>query len=453
MPNNELRDSMQKEALARLIEKKRLIVEWGTGVGKSRTAIASAQALSYAGKTKILLLVVETAHKSNWQREFIDAIGEKAGMALFESITVECYASLKKYENTSWDLVIADEAHHLRSDKRIAGFATLTAEYILCLSATLSDRNDADALLKTMIDTFGPFERMRFNMQDAIDSEILAPPRIIVHVLTLEDVEGEFEINVSWGWPNARREISTTADGLKRIRDDAKYHPNVSATVTCSAREGYDILQSEQERIQAEYKAINEKIEDITVPYEEKVKALKKREYIKTAIKRAGLSKKEFIGECKTNVARGIVSSLKEKRFICFCSSVKQGKQLNAKRIVSFEKKSAQNDAIISDFNNGTQNALFAVGMLQEGANLAGIEAGIIVQLDRKARSFIQKLGRTMRSSDPEEHLILINHSADAKYYKEAVSELDTSYITYVDAVTGRPLILMDEKNEKQTLK
>ena len=55
---------------------------------------------------------------------------------------------------------------------------------------------------------------------------------------------------------------------------------------------------------------------------------------------------------------------------------------------------------IIKNINN-----IFAVGMLQEGQNLVNIEAGIIIQLDGKERSFIQKFGRSLRAEDPVQYI------------------------------------------------
>ena len=61
------RDQLQRVALETLMENKRLILNWGTGVGKSRPAINAMQAvLQENPKGKILLVVQETPHKENW---------------------------------------------------------------------------------------------------------------------------------------------------------------------------------------------------------------------------------------------------------------------------------------------------------------------------------------------------------------------------------------------------
>ena len=58
------------------------------------------------GNIKILLVVAENAHKDNWKKEII-----KWGLKS-NDITIECYASLSKYKESWWDLIIFDEAHH-----------------------------------------------------------------------------------------------------------------------------------------------------------------------------------------------------------------------------------------------------------------------------------------------------------------------------------------------------
>ena len=62
---------------------------------------------------KVLLVVAESAHKENWQKEF-----DKWGV-INAHLTIECYASLHKYRNTNWDLIIFDEAHHLGTDLKL----------------------------------------------------------------------------------------------------------------------------------------------------------------------------------------------------------------------------------------------------------------------------------------------------------------------------------------------
>ena len=87
---------------------KRIALQWCTGLGKSRASIEMANYIQSKGEDniKILLVVAESAHKDNWAKEMLK------WKLLSNDVTVECYASLPKYKETWWDLIIFDEAHH-----------------------------------------------------------------------------------------------------------------------------------------------------------------------------------------------------------------------------------------------------------------------------------------------------------------------------------------------------
>jgi superfamily II DNA or RNA helicase len=67
--------------------------------------------------------------------------------------------------------------------------------------------------------------------------------------------------------------------------------------------------------------------------------------------------------------------------------------------------------------------------MLQEGVNLTGIEAGVIIQLDGEERAFIQKFGRTLRADSPEQYIIYFRATRDEEYLQNALESIDKNYI------------------------
>ena len=52
-------------------------------------------------------------------------------------ITFKCYASMKNMINTNFDCIIFDEAHHLKSEKRMELFSLLHTSKRIFLSATM----------------------------------------------------------------------------------------------------------------------------------------------------------------------------------------------------------------------------------------------------------------------------------------------------------------------------
>ena len=146
---------------------------------------------------------------------------------------------------------------------------------------------------------------------------------------------------------------------------------------------------------------------------------------------RVGLLRKNFLASCKTEYASQLLRSFGRRKYICFCNDVPQGIAIGGEDIVYSKRSAKENDAIITRFNNGETNSLFAVGMLKEGANLAGIELGLIIQLDGKERPFIQKFGRAMRSSSPEQHIIVFKGCQDRQYFKKAFENMNMDYVQY----------------------
>ena len=424
------RQELQDEAIRTLLENRNLIVAWGTGVGKSRVAVRSAEHIREAGGERILLLVAETAHKANWKNEFLDALGLERARFVCSHVTVECYASLEKYEGTSWDLIIADEAHHLRSDLRTGLLSTLKADYFLALTATLSEKGDGDGLIRTLNATFGLFRTLDFNVQAAIDNGILAEPKIYVHILPLEEISAPQHVVITWGPFKSRREFSCSYEEFVTfIENDRANNTAVKATVSCTAKQGYDLLTKYLNAAKKDYDDASHKYAKAEASgdqaginkYKWKVQSAK-NEWLQY-----GTRRKALIGESKTAFSSWLLSKMEGKKYVCFCSSIEQGVELGGENIIYAERK--DNAAVLDDFNNGSRRSIFAVGMIQEGQNLKGIEAGVIIQLSGKERVFVQKFGRALRSKNPEQHIVVMNDTQDVTYYKTAISGINNDYI------------------------
>lgn len=429
-PAVKTRQELQDEAVSTLFSDHRLIVAWGTGVGKSRVAVRVADGLVRRGKHRILLLVQETNHKTNWKNEFVEGLGAERAAEVCRHITVECYASLCKYGNTAWDLIIADEAHHLRSDIRTELLSSLRAEYFLALTATLSERGDGDLLVRTLNDTFGPFRTLDFGLQDAIDGHILAEPEIYVHVLPLDEISAPQKVVISWGEPRWQKEIECSYDEFTEfIEKDRAHNKNIKATVTCTAKQGYDLLTKYLDSAKRTHDDAAHKFAKAQMQGRED--AMKKYGWQLTLAKNEwlqyGSRRKSLVGNCKTSFCSWLLSKIGDSKYVCFCTDIEQGKALGGDNII--HSKRNDNASVLEEFNSGKRRSIYAVGMIQEGQNLAGIETGVIVQLSGKERVFIQKFGRAMRSKKPVQHIIVMNDTQDVTYYKTAVQGINPKYI------------------------
>ena len=423
--SSEKRQALQDAAIAELLNGHRLIVNWGTGVGKSRVAIRYAAALRERGFSKILLLVDQKSQKPNWRTEFVEALGERAEYVL-SGIVIECYASLPKYTGSQWDFIIADEAHHLRSENRRALLASLKADYMLCLSATISCRGDGEDLLRCLNETFGEFKNIDFTVQQAIDCGILGTPRIYVHVLPLEKISVPQTILVEWGLSKKRIPLTCSYEERKKYMDRSVY-PAASLSIQCTSAQAYEYYNNAFADYKKSWQTMrkNANLAAGDPDTSETTRA-------KNRVVRCGSDRKIALGRAKTVFAKSLIRQLQSqgRKFVCFCSDVNQAREIGGENVI-YNKRN-DNDKVIDAFNSGAIRSLFAVNMIQEGQNLAGIEAGVVLQLGGKERQFVQKFGRALRARYPEQHIVVINNTHDVDFYRWSVEGINKKYIKII---------------------
>lgn len=403
------RTEIQDKAFEKLFRYDNLLLKWGTGTGKSRVAILACDYIveSAIETPHILIFVAERAHKNNWKKEFIKFLGKERAESVLHYITIECYASMKKYADTEWDFIVFDECHHLQSEKRQEMLETMKAEYVLALSAT-PGRAAYDALSWT----FGRFEIDEVSIQDAIDSEYLPEPRIVCIPLELE----RFERTEVIEWRGPHYGLVTLKDlwsnRWKYLRNKKAYS-RYRVIFQCTEKEKYDYINEKFEYWKSQYfrDQNNERLKNMWLQW--------------------GSKRKRFLGELKTRKAYELIQKLREekKRFICFCSSIDQAHALGGERAV--HSKNANSPAVIKAFNDRRTSEIFAVGMLVEGVTLTDIETGIIVQLDGNERQFIQKSGRMYRSENPLIYIFYYKGTRDEEYLQKALEGINEEYVEY----------------------
>lgn len=390
------RDELRVAVLDALKKTKNIAVQAATGIGKSKIAL---DAINEVKAKSILFVVAEVAHIRNWKDEF-----NKWDFDPFSS-TIICYASLKKYRNTSWDVVVFDEAHHLGSELRLEIFDTISAKYRIFLSATLKE-----SLIYKLEASCGPIKSIKAGLQDAFDNNILPEPKIYLIPLVLDSKNYDQEIVEEWGKAYARKVIECSyRERWTYLRNKSRY-PNVTLKIKCTQQQKYDYLTEQFNYYKNRYMNT-------------------RNEIIKNKWLQFGSKRKTYLGSIKLPVAYNLIKQLEseKERFICFCTNIEQATWLGGDNAVHSKRK--DNASIIQKFNDKEINSLYAVGMLQEGVNLNDIDAGVIIQLDGEERSFIQRFGRTLRADSPEQYIIYYRATRDEEYLKNALENIDKKYI------------------------
>lgn len=381
----------------------RIALQWCTSLGKSKMAINIANRIIQLGnfsKFNVLIVVAETAHKGNWREELA-----KWGPINNSEITMECYQSLKKCTNISWDLIIFDEAHHLKSDLRLELLDKISSNNILLLSATLPV-----SLLQQVSVIFGDFLTSTVSLQEGIDWNFIPSPKIILVPLILDTKNYKECVIKEWGAKKDRKVIRCLFEDRWKYIKHKDLYPNVTLEIVCTEYQKYNYISSDLDYYKRQFLRT-------------------KSEVCKNKWLLLGSQRKRFLGELKTNNVYPICKKLRKSglRFLCFCASIKQAEEIGKENAIHSNKTNSPE--IISKFNNKEINELYTVGMLQEGQNLADIQASIIIQLDNEERAFIQKFGRALRAEYPLQYILYYQNTRDEEYLKKITEGIDPNYI------------------------
>jgi len=409
--NNDFKQKLQEREFSALKDSHRIILKWATGCGKSKMTIdlinhAAKDRLQKSGLhyicERVLFVVAEKAHIQNWEDEFNKWKLNRANI----SIDICCYASLKKYKNFSYDIVIFDEGHHCFTEKRMAAIEELKDNlypnaYIYLLSATLSSGKE-----DLITDIFGKFTVSTVTLKDAIEEDILPDPKVYVVEIELDNTKKHQEIQIG-NDPKAP---------LVKWEDRAKYiYKNTPCIIQCTEFQKNLYLTQ-------------------CVDYWNERYHRSHTEFQKVKAANYGSQRKRFLGELKTGVVRKLIERLpKNNRFVCFCASVAQANALDYVNTISSKRPAKSNQLIIDKFNNKQIDHIYAVGMITEGMNLTDIQTGIIVQLDGKERLFVQKFGRSLRAEDPITFIFYYKNTQDEKYLKGALENIDAKYVQHIN--------------------
>lgn len=145
----------------------------------------------------------------------------------------------------------------------------------------------------------------------------------------------------------------------------------------------------------------------------------------------AGSKRKRFLGSMKEEALSMICKqfNLEGKRFLCFCSSIRQANALGSE--LAFTSETPVSKKLIDKFNNHEINSLYVVGKLIEGQNLKDIDCGVIGQLGGTDRITVQSIGRIMRSDKPVIYIPVFDGTKDDGFLSTLTDNVPEEYIEH----------------------
>lgn len=359
------REEVYSECLSKLYESNFLMLELPTGFGKSKLSIDLVNNLvenKYKDKSvSMLLLVAKRVHKETWKREF-----EKWGGINVDSLTIECYESLKKHENERFDILVMDEVHHINSDLRLDALKTVDFGNAIGLSATIPNK------LKMYFQYTYHMQIVSCGIADAIENEVLPEPKIILLPLQLDG-----------------KNLSETLEVNPKIKGKV-YHDVYEKRWTYRNQRLHAILKCTQKQKLGEMNAQILKMKNLY--------ARTRQEFFKNKWLHSCGERLQYLAYLKNDIIKDILEKLDKDRTITFCKTIEQAEILGNHCIHSKNKDS---DQIYNDFNNRKIDHIVSVNILNENANLTDCKYAIFANYSSSEVIGPQRLGRSLRHKSP----------------------------------------------------
>ena len=365
------REEAKELALSKIDNANCLVLQLGTGFGKSKLAIECTNKICdrvfkrEEEPTHVLILVSKTVHKDVWKKE-LDKWGIKT-----DCIIIECYESLHKYEDAYFDVVICDEAQHL-SEARQESLKTIhIQDLLIVLSATL--QKELCWFFKANYKT----EFIKCDIKEAIEDDVLPEPTIYLLPLKLDNSVCQYK------YDKFKKTIIGTQLG---------YYNNM-----CSLIDFY-----------------------------KRKYMTSKREFMKNLWLRACNDRLKWLSEQKEDTIKVILNKLNRYRTLTFCSSIEQTEKLGKFCINSKNKKSVE---YLDMFNNKQIKHITSCNILNESVNLVDCRICIFCNMNASEIIVKQRCGRGLRHKKPVFIVPYYEHTREAELVDKIIENYNEDRI------------------------
>ena len=393
------REEVFEECLTKIDNTKFLLLELATGVGKTKISLDLVKylvATKYKGKkVSMLLLVAKTVHKQTWKDEM-----KKWGGVEVDTLTMECYESLKNHQYEYYDIVVADEVHHLNSDKRLDMLKTLSFGNLIGLSATIPQK------LKMYLKYEYHAKVVSCDLVEAIDSDILPEPKIVLLPLQVDNTKATETIEIN---PNTKgRVYHGSFSQLWQYRKQ-----KVHAIITCTPKQKLGDM--------------NNQILFAKNRYQRTRQDFLRNKWLFDCGERI-----KFLANLKNDIVKTILRKLVKQRCIVFCKTIEQAETLGKFCIHS---KNPNSDDIYKNFNAKNINHIASVNVLNEGANLVDCKYAVFANYSASEICSAQRLGRSLRHKSPVIIMPYYEGTREQEIIEEMVKDFNPKAIEIIHSI------------------
>lgn len=337
------------------------LFELATGYGKTRLALEKIASWYKPGEAKVLIAIPKlTIIDTSWKSEIAQWHFEE----YLPDITFTTYVSLPKHAGKAWDVVVLDEAHHLTERCREAfNKSTVRLNHLMALSATLNKQ-----VMWWLRSNCRNLATYRIDLQTAIEDEVLAEPQLVFIPLELDKLHA-----------------------TEVIVRKAKKNSNVAPVTTTFAN-------------RFKYRSYGGEVRISCTPFQYCLDLNQTIEWAKNVgnqvlLRNKCIERLKWLATAKHDAIETLLKKLSYHRTLLFCPSIEETDKFRYPCIHSKNKKEGKE--ALERFNAKKTKHLSAVGMLDEGCNLAECKVGVFQMINSGERLTIQRLGRTMRHKSP----------------------------------------------------
>ena len=367
------------------------ILQLPTSYGKTLLALQKInQWYDVNPNLRIIVVIPRLVLEDTWKEE----INKFKFNKLLPNIRFITYVSLPKLMGKSFDVMVFDECHHTSERCRTA-LQHIKVEHVIGLSATIKRE-----LLQFFKYKY-KCEVLNIAVKDAIESEVLPDPKVIVIPIKLDNTVANQVI-----------EKKSKRKGLQPItinyQDRRKYRRYTGPLrILCTQQQYYEDLST-------------------------LIDWYKQQSMHNAAMKNSWLHKAgdrlKWLAKQKEDIIKSILKALKNYRVLTFCQSIKQSESLGCPCVNS--KIGTDN---LDKFNNKEIKHIASIDMLNEGLNPIDCKVGLFQMLNSSQRISIQRSGRILRHKEPVLIFPYFINSREQEIIMEILKDYNPKLITKLE--------------------